>query len=150
MAKLAIQYQNDSFVGHLSTPITNSVLTRFILSNLPAYRPLTSLARGLEIGLAHGYFLIGPFATFGPLRNSTIGNLAGFIATLGLILILGVALTIYGNVSFTNISKDSPDKKSSFLNLEGWSSFTKGFVVGGFAGASFAYTLLEYSNNISI
>ena len=149
MAKLAIQYQNDSFVGHLSTPITNSVLTRFILSNLPAYRPLTSLARGLEIGLAHGYFLIGPFATLGPLRNSAIGNLAGFMSTLGLILILGMALTIYGNVSFNN-SKDSLDKKSSFLNSEGWNSFTKGFIVGGFTGASFAYTLLEYSSNLNL
>jgi len=104
MAQLVIKYQNDAFVGHLSTPITNSVLTRFILKNLSAYRPLTALARGLEIGIAHGYFLIGPFITLGPLRDSTIGDLAGLLATLGLIIILSLALVIYGNVSFENVN----------------------------------------------
>jgi photosystem I subunit 11 len=142
MAQLVIKYQNDAFVGHLSTPITNSVLTRFILKNLSAYRPLTALARGLEIGLAHGYFLIGPFVTLGPLRNSTIGDLAGLLATLGLIIILSLALVIYGNVSFENV--DLNEKKSGFLNGNGWIDFTKGFIIGGFASASFAYTLLEY------
>jgi len=147
MAKLVVPYSNDPFMGHLSTPITNSVLTRTILSNLSAYRPLTALVRGLEIGLSHGYFLIGPFITLGPLRNSTIGNLAGFLATLGIILILSIALTIYGNVSFkdNNILVNS---KLEFLNSRNWNIFTKGFIIGGFSGASFAYTLLEYGGNL--
>jgi hypothetical protein len=42
---------------------------------------LTPLLRGLEIGLAHGYFLIGPFAT-GTLRNSEIALLSGFFQQL--------------------------------------------------------------------
>jgi len=88
MANFIKPYNDDPFVGHLATPITSSSLTRALLKNLPAYRfGLTPLLRGLEIGLAHGYFLIGPFAKLGPLRDSDIGLLAGFLSTIGLILI---------------------------------------------------------------
>jgi len=101
MANFIKPYNDDPFVGHLATPITSSSLTRALLKNLPAYRfGLTPLLRGLEIGLAHGYFLIGPFAKLGPLRNSDIGLLAGFFSTVGLILILTLGLTIYGAASF--------------------------------------------------
>ena len=63
MANFIKPYNDDPFVGHLATPITSSAVTRALLGNLPAYRfGLTPLLRGLEIGLAHGYFLIGPFA----------------------------------------------------------------------------------------
>ena len=94
MANFIKPYNDDPFVGHLATPITSSSLTRAILKNLPAYRfGLTPLLRGLEIGLAHGYFLIGPFAKLGPLRNSDIGLLAGFLSTVGLILILNNSRT---------------------------------------------------------
>ena len=101
MANFIKPYNDDPFVGHLATPITSSSLTRALLKNLPAYRfGLTPLLRGLEIGLAHGYFLIGPFAKLGPLRDSDIGLLAGFLSTVGLILILTLGLTIYGAASF--------------------------------------------------
>jgi len=94
-------YNDDPFVGHLATPITSSAVTRAILQNLPAYRfGLTPLLRGLEIGLAHGYFLIGPFAYLGPLRNSDIALLSGFLSTIGLIVILTIGLTIYGVAAF--------------------------------------------------
>ena len=74
MANFVKPYKNDPFVGHLSTPITTSAATRAILGNLPAYRPgLSSTLRGLEVGMAHGYFLVGPFALLGPLRNSSVG-----------------------------------------------------------------------------
>ena len=101
MANFIKPYNDDPFVGHLATPITSSAATRAILQNLPAYRfGLTPLLRGLEIGLAHGYFLIGPFVKLGPLRDSDIGLLAGFISTIGLILILTLGLTIYGIAAF--------------------------------------------------
>jgi hypothetical protein len=71
MANFIKPYNDDPFVGHLATPITSSAVTRAILQNLPAYRfGLTPLLRGLEIGLAHGYFLMGPFVKLGPLRDS--------------------------------------------------------------------------------
>ena len=94
MANFVKPYKNDPFVGHLSTPITTSAATRAILGNLPAYRTgLSSVLRGLEIGMAHGYFFIGPFTKLGPLRNSEIANLAGFLSAVGLICILTTLLS---------------------------------------------------------
>jgi photosystem I subunit 11 len=70
-AELIQPYNGDPFTGHLSTPISDSAFTRAFISNLPAYRKgLAPLVRGLEIGLAHGYFLIGPWVKLGPLRDS--------------------------------------------------------------------------------
>ena len=87
MANFIKPYNNDPFVGHLATPITSSAVTRAILQNLPAYRfGLTPLLRGIEIGLAHGYFLMGPFVSLGPLRNSEVALLSGFLSTIGLIV----------------------------------------------------------------
>ena len=101
MANFIKPYNDDPFVGHLATPITSSAVTRAILQNLPAYRfGLTPLLRGLEIGLAHGYFLIGPFVKLGPLRNSDIALFAAFLSTIGLIIILTLGLTIYGVATF--------------------------------------------------
>nr|YP_009675000.1 photosystem I subunit XI [Rhizochromulina marina]QDH81851.1 photosystem I subunit XI [Rhizochromulina marina] len=140
MANFVKPYKNDPFVGHLSTPITTSAATRAILGNLPAYRGgLSSLLRGLEIGMAHGYFLVGPFTILGPLRNSEVALLAGFLSAIGLICILGVALTAYGSVTFTGTSEiDTLQTKT------GWEKFTGGFMVGAFGGAGFAFLLLNF------
>ena len=139
MAKLVTTYENDPFVGHLSNPITTSVLTRLILKNLPAYRPgLSSILRGIEIGMAHGYFLIGPFTTLGPLRNSEIANFAGLLSTFGLIIILAMGLAMYGTVSF-----ETSEEGSGIQNKPEWNKFTLGFVIGGFGGASFAFGLIN-------
>ena len=139
MANFVKPYKNDPFVGHLSTPITTSAATKAILGNLPAYRPgLSSVLRGLEIGMAHGYFFVGPFTKLGPLRNSDVGLLAGFLSAVGLILILSVGLTIYGNATFSESSKGA-----GLQSQEGWEKFTGGFVIGTFGGAGFAYLLLS-------
>jgi photosystem I subunit 11 len=140
MANFIKPYNDDPFVGHLATPITSSSLTRALLKNLPAYRfGLTPLLRGLEIGLAHGYFLIGPFAKLGPLRNSDIGLLAGFLSTVGLILILTLGLTIYGAASF------SQDKTSGneLQTKKAWDQFKGGFFVGACGSAGFAFICLS-------
>ena len=140
MANFIKPYNDDPFVGHLATPITSSSLTRALLKNLPAYRfGLTPSLRGLEIGLAHGYFLIGPFAKLGPLRNSDIGLLAGFLSTVGLILILTLGLTIYGAASFGQ-------EKSSGNELQtkkSWDQFKGGFFVGACGSAGFAFICLS-------
>ena len=134
MANFIKPYNNDPFVGHLATPITSSAVTRTILGNLPAYRPgLTPLLRGLEIGLAHGYFLIGPFTKLGPLRNTDVALLAGFLSTLGLIIIATLGLTIYGYSTFQN-----NDSKEELQSKTGWDQFKGGFLVGAFGGSGFA------------
>ena len=141
MANFIKPYNNDPFVGHLSTPITSSAVTRAILQNLPAYRfGLTPLLRGLEIGLAHGYFLIGPFVKLGPLRNSEIGLLAGFLSTIGLITILTLGLTIYGIATF--VQENREDSKKNFQTKKSWDQFKGGFFVGACGSAGFAFICL--------
>jgi photosystem I subunit 11 len=141
MANFIKPYNDDPFVGHLATPITSSAVTRALLRNLPAYRAgLTPLLRGLEIGLAHGYFLIGPFAKLGPLRNSDIALYAGFLSTLGLILILTLGLTIYGAAVF----KSTTDATENQLQTrKAWDQFKGGFFVGACGSAGFALICLS-------
>ena len=140
MANFIKPYNDDPFVGHLATPITSSSLTRAILKNLPAYRfGLTPLLRGLEIGLAHGYFLIGPFTKLGPLRNSDIGLLAGFLSTIGLILILTLGLTIYGTASFSQAKSTGNELQTK----KSWDQFKGGFFVGSCGSAGFAFICLS-------
>ena len=140
MANFIKPYNDDPFVGHLATPITSSSLTRALLKNLPAYRfGLTPLLRGLEIGLAHGYLLIGPFAKLGPLRNSDIGLLAGFLSTVGLILILTLGLTIYGAASFSQNKSTGNELQTK----KSWDQFKGGFFVGACGSAGFAFICLS-------
>nr|WCH58130.1 photosystem I reaction center subunit XI [Cystoclonium purpureum f. stellatum] len=131
-------YNNDPFVGNLSTPVSTSSFTKGLLSNLPAYRRgLSPLLRGLEIGMAHGYFLVGPFDKLGPLRNTDVALLSGFLSAVGLIIILTTCLSMYGNASF-----DKEEAKDLLQTSEGWGQFTAGFLVGAVGGAGFAYLLL--------
>nr|YP_010865298.1 photosystem I subunit XI [Campylaephora boydenii]WGT74146.1 photosystem I subunit XI [Campylaephora boydenii] len=131
-------YNNDPFVGNLSTPVSTSSFTKGLLSNLPAYRRgLSPLLRGLEIGMAHGYFLVGPFDKLGPLRNTDVALLSGFLSAVGLIVILTTCLSMYGSVSF-----DKDNAKDLLQTSEGWGQFTAGFLVGAVGGAGFAYLLL--------
>ena len=144
MANFVKPYNNDPFVGHLSTPITTSAATKAFLGNLPIYRAeLSPLFRGLEIGMAHGYLLVGPFNKLGPLRNSEIALLSGFLSAVGLIIILALCLTIYGKVSFQKPIKISVNLiNKDLFTQEGWSQFTSGFLIGAFGGAGFAYLIL--------
>jgi photosystem I subunit 11 len=143
MANFIKPYNDDPFVGHLATPITSSAVTRALLKNLPAYRfGLTPLLRGLEIGLAHGYFLIGPFAKLGPLRNSDIALFAGFLSTIGLILILTLGLTIYGAAVFKP-EKETEVNQNDLQTRKAWDQFKGGFFVGACGSAGFALICLS-------
>ena len=143
MANFIKPYNDDPFVGHLATPITSSAVTRAILQNLPAYRfGLTPLLRGLEIGLAHGYFLIGPFVTLGPLRNSDAALFAGFLSTIGLIIILTLGLTIYGMAAFGSEKSDAANE-NDLQTKKSWDQFKGGFFVGACGSAGFAFICLS-------
>lgn len=134
-------FNDDPSVGHLSTPITSSSATKVYLNNLPAYRKgLSPLLRGLEIGMAHGYLLLGPFAKLGPLRSSEISLLIGFLSASGLITILTICLTIYGKVTFQDSVEE--DSSNELLTKTNWNRFTSGFFIGAFGGISFAYLIL--------
>ncbi|CAM0885620.1 unnamed protein product [Alopecurus aequalis] len=142
----------DPFIGSLETPVTSSPLVAWYLSNLPAYRTAVSpLLRGIEVGLAHGYLLVGPFALTGPLRNTPVHGQAGTLGAVGLVTILSVVLTMYGVASFEegapstapSLTLTGRKKEADKLQTaEGWAQFTGGFFFGGVSGAIWAYFLL--------
>jgi len=131
-------------LGNLETPINSSALTKWFIRNLPAYRPeLTPFRRGLEVGMAHGYLLFGPFARLGPLRNAPSGNLAGLLSTIGLVVILTACLSMYANSSpYKPVATVTvPNPPSAFNTSEGWNNFASAFLIGGIGGGVTAYFL---------
>ncbi|KAJ6841281.1 photosystem I reaction center subunit XI, chloroplastic-like [Iris pallida] len=146
----------DPFIGSLETPVTSSPLIAWYLSNLPAYRTAVSpLLRGIEVGLAHGFLLIGPFVKAGPLRNTPIAGAAGSLAAGGLVVILSICLTMYGIASFKegepstapSLTLTGRKKEADKLQTaDGWAQFSGGFFFGGISGVTWAYFLLYVIN----
>ena len=146
----------DPFIGSLETPITSSPLISWYLSNLPAYRTAVSpLVRGIEVGLAHGFLLVGPFVKTGPLRNTEYAGTAGSLAAAGLVIILTVCLSMYGIASFDEGNPSTAPaltltgrKKvaDKLQTAEGWAQFSGGFFFGGISGVLWAYFLLYVVN----
>ena len=94
----AVTHAGDPQVGNLATPLNSSVFSRAFIQNLPAYRAgLSANRRGLEVGMAHGYFLYGPFLILGPLRSTDSYELAGFLSAAGMVTILTIALSLYAS-----------------------------------------------------
>ena len=91
--------------------------------------------------MAHGYFLYGPFALLGPLRNASNGDLAGLLSAAGLIAILTVALSLYGKVQNASDSgmTISPQIPAELKTSAGWSAFVSSFMIGGLGGAFVAF-----------
>jgi photosystem I subunit 11 len=138
MTKDFVKPAGDPQIGNLATPINSSELTKFFINNLPIYRPgLDPQRRGLEIGMAHGYLLFGPFAALGPLRDSNVPNLAGFLAASGLIVILTACLWIYKQVGIKKPlgSITTPDVPDELNSAAGWENLARGFLIGGLGGA---------------
>lgn len=137
-------YNDDPFIGDLATPISASGFTKAFIGNLPAYRKgLSPLARGLEIGLAHGYFLVGPEVVFGTNRDFAADPYLAALLTAVVIVILGtIGMNAHGLVSFKSATESSPDT-DPLKTSEGWSQFASGFFIGGMGSAFMAYFLLE-------
>ena len=98
---------------------------------------LSPIVRGLEVSLAHGYFLVGAFAVLLPYEKG-LAPLAGLLATLALVLILSMSLSVYEN---RNI--EAGKVLYWHKTPEDWSLFRGGFVIGGTSGAFLAYLLLD-------
>ncbi|MGG6266120.1 photosystem I reaction center subunit XI [Leptolyngbya sp. AN03gr2] len=131
--------------GNLATPINSSPLVRSYINALPAYREgLSPLRRGLEVGLAHGYWIIGPFAKLGPLRDTDLANLAGLLSAIGLIIISTLSISLYGASNPPNpmTTITTPNPPEELKSGRGWNEYAAGFLVGGVGGAAFAYFLL--------
>merc|ERR1719198_209069 len=154
-AQLIKPLNGDPFIGMVETPVTTAPIVVNYLSNLPAYRTgVSPLLRGVEIGLAHGFFLPGPFIKLGPLRAvEGTAEIAGCMAAAGLVLILAVCLSIYGAASFQRKEivgiktlsgrEITPDE---WQTSSGWGEFTSGWVVGG----QWCYLLLFIYSVVSL
>ncbi|MDX2272586.1 MAG: photosystem I reaction center subunit XI [Cyanobacteriota bacterium] len=125
----------DPQIGNFFTPINNTPIIKLFIDWLPINRPgISSLARGLEIGMAHGYWLVGPFSQLGPLRSEPVGLVVGLLGAATIVLLMTIALNIYG---YATPGIDTPVGDS-----KGWSEFSSGFLIGGVGGAVVAYLLL--------
>jgi photosystem I subunit XI len=125
-------YTDDPQSANLFTPVNNSPGIKFFIDNLPINRKgVSPLFRGLEVGMAHGYWLFGPFALLGPLRSTPAGPIIGLIAAGLLVVIATVGLSLYATAQ----------AKDDIFGAEGWSNFASGFLIGGVGGAIFAFGL---------
>lgn len=137
-------YQNDFQQGNLATPVNTSKITRTWIKNLPIYRTgLLPITRGLEIGMAHGYLLLGPFLKLGPLRNSDVALWGGVGGASGLVIILSVCLFLYGFAVFQGRRKPRGILPANLQTYKDWSLFTSGFLIGGLGGVLFASFILQ-------
>jgi photosystem I subunit 11 len=140
-------FNGDPFIGNLETPINSSAITKAYISNLPAYRRnVAPIVRGIEIGLAHGFFLFGPETLLGPLRETKVAYVGGLLTAVAIILVATVGMSIYGIVSFQtggDFEKQNPRAPEDLKSAEGWSQLTAGFFLGGMAGAFLAFFLFE-------
>jgi photosystem I subunit XI len=122
-----------------------------LLSNLPAYRTgVSPLLRGVEVGLAHGFFLTGPFIKLGPLRATEVAEVAGSLSGAGLVLILAACLSIYGAVSFqqpeivgVKTLTGRSVARDPLQTSQGWAQFSSGWLVGGLSGVAWAYIMTQ-------
>ena len=145
MSGLVQPPMDDPQIGTFDTAISGSQLTKTWVKNLPIYREgLAPIARGLEIGMAHGYLLLGPFLKLGPLRDTDDALLAGFGGASGLVVILSFCMFIYGLAVFRGRTQPVGILPDNMQTLKGWSLFNAGFIVGGLGGVIFAsFILLE-------
>lgn len=136
----------DPQVADIANPVNQSGLVQAYLKVLPAYRPgLTPLRRGLEVGLFHGFWLINPFAKLGPLRDTDIANLAGFLSAIGLVTILSLCLLLYGAVDPAKPTETltTPQPPADLKTPLNWNQFGIGFLIGGVAGDALGYLVLS-------
>jgi photosystem I subunit XI len=131
--------------SNLATPINNSKLAKAILNSFSAYRQgLSPLRRGIEVGLAHGYWQIGPFFKFGPLRYTEWGALTALLSDIGLVVISVGAIVIYAATNPPPPIPTSavPNPPDAFASIKGWNTYATGFLIGGVGGAVVAYLIV--------
>lgn len=136
----------DPQIGNLETPINSSGIAKAFINGLPAYRAnLSAQRRGLEIGMAHGYWLFGPYAVTSQFRNSEVYDLVGLFEAIVSIVVLTLALSLYASVGAQKPVATVPavNPPQAYDTEEGWSEFAGGFLIGGVGGAGVAYLVYQ-------
>lgn len=115
--------------------------TILFLRNLPIYRQgISSLFRGLEIGMAHGYWLAGPLTVLNSIEQPEAAAQVGLILTIFVVGFITISLSWY------QVEKSAEPREILFYWLkdrEQWNQFRGGFLVGASGGALLAYFLLQ-------
>merc|ERR1712045_548168 len=122
----------------VQTPVTDGLFAKQFLDNLAFYREgLKPWQRGLEIGMAHGYFIIGPFVNLGPLRNTPEAATVGLMGGCAVIGIVSVGGLLFGaTIKPTLFDKEGDAPGSGYQEMINWHA------VGGLGGAGFAHLLI--------
>eukprot|EP00438_Fugacium_kawagutii_P021282 Skav235202 [mRNA] locus=scaffold4495:16402:24522:- [translate_table: standard] len=143
----------EPFAGdQVQTLLENGRWSKQYLSNLAFYREAGTMAlsglkpwqRGLEIGMAHGYFLslggqgwIGPFTSLGPLRNTPEAATVGLLCGCAIVGIVSVGGLIFGStIKPTRFDKPGDKPAAGFIEMINWHA------IGGLGGAGFAHALI--------
>ncbi len=131
--------------SNLATPINNSKLAKAIVNSFSAYRQgLSPMRRGIEVGVAHGYWQIGPFFEFNPLRYSEWGALTALLSDIGLVVISAASIVLYAATKPLPPvpTLTVPHPPSVFASTKGWDTYATGFLIGGVGGAVLAYLIV--------
>jgi len=135
----------DPTVGNLATPFNSNAFIKAFLNALPAYRQgLSPNRRGLEVGMAHGFFLYGPLTITSGLRATDAAATAGLLDTVVMVTVLTVALSLYGTAGTPKVQPPSvtiPNPPADLFTKAGWEEFASGWWLGGCGGAAFAWFL---------
>jgi len=129
----------EPFAGdQVRTIVTDGKFGKDFMNNTAFYREgLKPWQRGLEIGMAHGYFLIGPFVSLGPLRNTPEAATVGLLCGIAVVGIVSVGGLIYGTtIKPPRFDKPGDKPGAGFIELVNWHA------LGGLGGAGFAHALI--------
>jgi len=129
----------EPFAGdQIISPVTDSRFSKQFIAAMAFYREgLKPWQRGLEIGMAHGYFLIGPFVSLGPLRNTPEAATVGLLCGCAIVGLVSVGGLIFGStIKPTRFDKPGDKPAAGFIEMINWHA------VGGLGGAGFAHALL--------
>jgi photosystem I subunit XI len=135
----------DVQYGDLLTPINSSAIAKGIMKNLSFYRSgISPLRRGIEVGVTHGYWLVGPFFKFNPLRYTPVGSLGSLFSAFGIVILSAVMILLYAASHPPAPAKATatPNPPEEFKNQAAWNDYAGGFFVGGVIGAIAAYLIL--------
>jgi len=129
----------EPFAGdQVRSVVSDGLFAKQFLKAMAFYRDgLKPWQRGLEIGMAHGYFIIGPFVSLGPLRNTPEAATVGLLAGIALIGIVSVGGLLFGTtVKPTLFDKKGDKPAAGFQEMINWHA------LGGVGGAGFAHALI--------
>jgi len=129
----------EYFAGdQVQTPVSDGKFAVDFLNNTAFYRAgLKPWQRGLEIGMAHGYFLIGPFVSLGPLRNTPEAATVGLLCGCAIVGLASCGGLLFGATLRPTLFDREGDAKGA-----GWQEMINWHALGGLGGAGFAHALL--------